>query len=105
MMTLDHLRRIALDRDAFDHVRIKCALGEKLVAAMSATVFSVFFEQLPSRVLKHLDKLVADSLSFGFRIGHPLQQRKKTFARIHIFQTHMKIFSENALDDFFFARA
>ncbi len=61
MMTLDHLRWIALDRDALDHVRIKCALCEKFVAAMSArAVSSVFLEQLFSRVLKHLDELVAD---------------------------------------------
>src|SRR5882724_2580980 len=106
MMTLDHLRGIALDRHTLDHVRIQCALCEKFVAAMSARAVSpVFLEQLFSRVLKHLDELVADSLSFALRVSHAFQQCKKTFARIHIFQTDMKIFTEDTLYNFFFARA
>ena len=79
---------------------------EKSVATMFArAISSIFLEQLLGRMLKHFDEFIPDELSFGFRIGHAFQQCKKTFARIHIFQTDMKIFTEDALHDFFFARA
>ena len=66
---------------------------------------AIFLEQFLGRVLKDLDEFIADTLPFGFGIGHPFEQREKAFARIHVFQTHVKIFAENTLHDFFFARA
>ena len=70
-MTLDHLRGIALDRHALDHIRIKRALCEKSVATMFArAISSIFLEQLLGRMLKHFDEFIPDELSLGFRIGH-----------------------------------
>src|SRR6266487_5259593 len=105
MVALNHLRGVSPDRHALDYVWIKSALGEKLVTAVLArAIFAIFLEQLLGRVLKHLDEFVADDFSFCFGIGYAFEQREKTFARIHIFQADMKIFAENALDDFFLAR-
>src|SRR5438067_13696209 len=106
MVTLDYLCGVSLDRHALNDVWIKSALGEKLVTAVLArAIFAVFIEQLLGRVLKHFDKFVANDFPFCFGIGHTFEQREETFARVHIFQTHMKIIAENALDNFFFARA
>src|SRR6266542_6869030 len=117
-MALDYLRRIALDRYALDHIRIKRALSKKLITAVSATPESfrgcgefartvplVFFEQLLGRMLKHFDEFIADQLSFRLRVGYAFEQREKEFARVHVFQTYMEIFAENPLHDFFLARA
>src|SRR6266480_2771695 len=106
VMTLDHLRGIAPDRYALDYVRVKRSLREKLVTAVSARgVSPVFLEQVLGRLLKYVDELVADQLSLGFGIGHAFEQRQETFAGVHVFQTHMEILAENALHDFFLARA
>ena len=105
-MRLDHLRRVAADGNAFDHVGIKRALGEKLVAAVFVgAVLFVFGEQFLGRVLKHFDELVADDFSFRLRIGHAAQFGKKAFRRVHIFETDVKIFAEDALHHFFLAVA
>ena len=116
VMRLDHLRRIAADGNAFDHVRIKRPLREKLVAAMSATgwtrrgefvgaVLSIFREQFLSRVLKDFDELVADDFAFLLGIGHAAELGKKALGSIDILETDVKIFAEDALHDFFLARA
>ena len=55
-------------------------------------------------MLKYFDEFIADQFSFGFRVGYAFEQREKAFARVHVFQTDVKIFAENALHDFFFAR-
>src|SRR5207237_10332984 len=101
-MTLNHLRGIPIDRHALDHVRIKRALGEKFVTAVSATgrircgeftrAFpAILLEQFLGRLLKYLDEFVADDFTFGFWISHAFEQREETLTRIHVFQTHMKI--------------
>src|SRR6266496_3785331 len=117
-MALDYLRRIALDRYALDHIRIKRALSKKLITAVSATPESfrgcgefartvplVFFEQLLGRMLKHFDEFIADQLSFRFRVAYAFEQIEKALACVHVLQTDVKIFAENALHDFFFTRA
>ena len=105
-MTLNHLRGIPPDRHALDHVRIKRALGEKFVTAVFTRAFpAIFLEQFLGRLLKYPNEFVADDFSFGFWIGHAFEQREETLTRIHVFQTHMEIFAENALHDFFLARA
>ena len=105
-MTLNHLRGIPIDRHALDHVRIKRALGEKFVTAVFTRAFpAIFLEQFLGRLLKYPNEFVADDFSFGFWIGHAFEQREETLTRIHVFQTHMEIFAENALHDFFLARA
>ena len=74
-MTLDHLRGIAFDRHALDHVGIKRALREKLVAAVFArAIFAIFLKQFLSRVLKYFDEFVADDFSFLLGIGHAFER-------------------------------
>ena len=55
-------------------------------------------------MLEHFDEFAADNFPFCFRIGHAFEHGEEAFARVRIFQTHVKIFAENALDDFFLAR-
>ena len=66
VMALDHVRGIAADRDALDHVGVKRALREKLdsrrVRGRSTSRSSV--EQFLSRVFKYADEFVADNFSF-----------------------------------------
>src|ERR1700719_2304071 len=98
VMALDYLRGIAADGNAFDHVGIKCALREKFVAAaFVSSIMLIFGEQFFRRVLKHFNKLVADNFPFLLGIGHAAQFRKETLAGLDILQTHMKIFTKNAL--------
>ena len=115
-MTFDHLRRIALDRNALDHIRVKGALREKFVTAVSATgqtrcgefaraVLAVFFEQFPGRVLKYFNEFAADDLAFLLRIGHAFECAQESFAGVHIFEAHAKIFAKDALHHFLLARA
>src|SRR4030095_1805355 len=119
MMTFDHLRGIALDRHALNHIRIKSALREKFVAAVPAlcpaerslrgefalAMSLVFLEQFFGGVLKYFNEFIADQLSLRFRIGHSLEQPEKTIAGVHILQPHVKILAENPLYHFFFSRA
>src|SRR5436190_17317609 len=119
MMAFDHLRGIALDRHALNHIRIKRALRQKFVAAPPAcrragrtrrgefavTVHLIFLEEFLGGMLKYFDEFIADQLSLRFGVGHSLEQFEKTITGVHIFQTHVKILAENALDDFFFSRA
>ena len=56
-------------------------------------------------MLKHRDEFVADNFSFLLRIGHASERGQETLGGVDIFQTHMKIFAEHALNNFFFARA
>src|SRR4030095_1738487 len=119
MMTFDHLRGIALDRHALHHLRIKSALREKLVAAVSArctagrtrrgefalAISLVFFEQFFGGVLKYFNEFIADQLSLRFRIGHSLEQPEKTIAGVQLLQPHVKILAESPLYPFFFSRA
>src|SRR5438552_17925104 len=97
-MALDHLRRIALDRNALYHIRVKRALREKFVTALFArAVSAVFFQQFPGRVLKYFNEFVADDLAFLPRIGDAFERTQESFAGIHVFEAHMKIFAKNAL--------
>src|SRR5207248_3846933 len=56
-------------------------------------------------IFEHFDELVADNLSFLLRLDYSVQLFQKTFRSINVFEFNMKIFAENALDDFFLARA
>ena len=91
-------------------------MREKLVVTVSATgrtrcgefarlVLSILGEQFFGGMLKHGDEFVADNFSFLLRIGHASERGQETLGGVDIFQTHMKIFAEHALDNFFFARA
>ena len=52
-MALDHVRRIAADGDALDHVGVKRALGEKAIPAVLVAPFgSILGEQFLRRVLE-----------------------------------------------------
>src|SRR5438105_15113142 len=103
-MALNYLGWIATNRDAFDDIRIKSALGKKFVPAMgAATIFLILSQQLFRRVLKDFDELVADNFALLFRINHSAQFFQKTFGGIDIFEFHVKIFSEDPLYHFFFA--
>src|SRR6266567_1306014 len=106
VMALDYLRGIASDRYTLNHIRIEGALREKFITTVfPIAVSSVLLEQFLGRVLKYFNELVADQFSLRFGIGHAFKQRKKTFAGVHVFQTHMEILAENALHNFFLARA
>jgi len=99
MMTFDHLRGIALDRHALNHIRIKSSLRQEFVAAVPAgrtagrirrgkfalAIFLIFLEQFLGGVLKYFDEFIADQLALGFRIGHSFEQREKAIAGVHIF--------------------
>src|SRR6266403_6070512 len=96
MMTFDHLRGIALDRYALNHIRIKSSLRQEFVLAVSATrrirrgefvltIFLIFLEQLLGGVLKYFDEFIADQLALRFGIGHSFEQREKAIAGVHIF--------------------
>ena len=61
VVALDHGRRVARDGYRLDHIRIQRALGEKFC-----------FPGALSGRLEHLDKGLADDLSFAFRVGHAL---------------------------------
>ncbi len=105
VMALDHLRRIALDRDTLDHIWIKRALREKFVTAVFArAVSTIFFKQFLGRVLKYFNEFVADDLAFLFRIGYAFERAEEALAGIDIFQSHAEIFAKNALHHFFLAR-
>src|SRR5216117_1223026 len=106
VMALDYLRGIAPDRYALNHVRVEGALREKFVTAVFPIAVSpVFLEQFLGSVLKYFNEFVADHFSLGFGIGHAFEQREETIASVYVFQTHMKILAENALHNFFLARA
>src|SRR6476646_3608647 len=105
-MALDDVSGIAADGDAFDHVWIESALGEKVVTAMSLrSVLLVFGEQLLRRVLKDFDEFIADDLPLLFRIGYPAEFAQETFGGVNVFEADMEILAENALNHFFFARS
>src|SRR5262249_1982938 len=106
MMAFDHLRGIALDRHALNHIRIKGALCEKFVATMSPfgrtrrgdftfSVSPIFLEQFLGTVLKHLDKFVSDQLALRFRVGHSLDKCKKTTPAVQLLQTTKKFLPKN----------
>src|SRR2546425_6427677 len=88
VMTLDHLRRVATDGDTLNYIGIKCALGEKTIAFMSATgrtrggelvrfVLPLFREQFLGGMPKHFDEFVADDLTFLFRVSDAAKIGKK----------------------------
>src|SRR4030095_801821 len=96
VMALDHLRGIALDRNALNHVRVKSSLRQEFVAPVSATgwtrrgesvlaIFLISIEQLLGGVLKYFDEFIADQLALRFGIGHSFEQREKAIAGVYIF--------------------
>src|SRR5438477_11378899 len=86
MMTFDHLRGIALDRYALNHIRIKSSLRQEFVAAVFAFAIAlIFLEQLLGGMLKYFDEFIADQLALRFGIGHSFEQREKAIAGVHIF--------------------
>src|SRR5438132_3938652 len=104
MMGLNHLGRVATDRDTFDDVGIKSALSKKFVTAMgAATILLILRQQLFRRVLKDFDEFVTDDFAFLLRINHPAQEGEKTLGGIDVFELYVKIFLEDPLDNFFFA--
>ena len=107
VMALDHLRRIAADGDALDHVGIKRALREKLVTRCWSPAIRCRSSASNSSVacLKDSDEFVADDLSFLLRIGDAASFRQETLGGVDVFQSDVKIFAENALHHFFLARA
>ena len=56
-------------------------------------------------MLKDGDEFVADNFAFRFRIGHAFERVEETLGGINIFEFDVKIFAEDALHHFFFARA
>ncbi len=110
VMTLDHVRRVAADCDTFDHVGIERSLREKTIAAVFGScglpILLVFGREAPrSACFEDGDEFVADNFSFLFRIGNAAKFFKKTFGRVDVLQSDVKIFSKNALHHFFLARA
>src|SRR5437763_11961557 len=105
-MALDHLRRIAADGNALDYIGIKCTLSKESVATvLVGAVLLVFRQELLRRLLKYLNEFVADDFSFLFRISYSLEFCQETFRSINILESNVKIFAEDALHDFFLARA
>src|SRR5437764_566659 len=103
-MSLNHLCRIAGDRDAFDDIRIESTLSQKFIATMSAaTILLIFGQQFFCRVLKDFDEFIADDLALLFRINDPAQEGEETLRGINIFELHVEIFPEDSLHDFLFA--
>jgi len=105
-MTLDYGCRIAGDRNALDHVRVKRSLREKFVTAVLARlVLSIFDQKFFGRMLKHSNEFVPDNFSFLFRIGHAFERGQEPLGRVDIFQADVKIFAKDALNDFLLTRA
>ena len=98
-------RGIAADRDALDHVGIKRALGEKMIAGVRTFVGPVLREQLLRRLLEDPDEFVPDDFAFRLRIGHALEQLEETLRGIDVFESDLEIFAENALHDLGFVFA
>src|SRR5213592_2300847 len=106
VMALDYLRWIAPDRYALNHIRVEGALREKFVTAVFPIAVSpVFLEQFLGCVLKYFNELVADNFAFLLRISDAAQFRQKPLRSVDIFELDMKILAENALHNFFLARA
>ena len=106
VMTLDHMRRIAADRDTFNYVGIQGALRQEMVPAGSTRpVRRILSEQFLGRVFENFHKLTADDLSLFLGIGDAFEQLEETIRRVHVLESNMKVLLENALDHFFFARA
>ena len=65
----------------------------------------VSFCKIDDCVFEHADELVADDFAFLLRISDAAQFRKKSLRGVDVLQFDVEIFAENALHDFFLARA
>src|SRR5438552_12784154 len=81
------------------------ATGPTSGGEFARLVLLILCEQFLGRVLKHRDKLIPNNFSFLLGIGHAFKRGQETLSRIDIFQTNMKIFTEDALNNFFLTRA
>jgi hypothetical protein len=80
---LDGHRRTAVERDAFDHIGIERALGEKL-RALHFLGFG--FEDV--------DERLADELALGLGIGDAGEAAEEGFARIHMDERDVVVAAE-----------
>ena len=67
--------------------------------------FSIFSCKIDDNIFEDADKFVANDFSFLFGIGDTFERLQKTFAGVDIFETNMKIFSKDALNNFFLTGA
>src|SRR5437868_8417929 len=105
VMTLDHMRRIAADRDAFDYVGIERALSEEMIAAVFArSVRGILSEQSLGGVFENLHKLAANDFPLFFGIDDASEQSQKLIRRVHVFQANVKVLLENARNHVYLAR-
>src|SRR5438874_7858413 len=73
---------------------------------MRATpILLIFSEQFLRRPLKDFDELITNNFAFLLRIGHSAQEAEKAFGGVSVFESHVKIFLEDPLHDFFFTSA
>ena len=85
-MALDHRRRVSVDRNALDHIRIGGSLRKK---------FRIF--NLRGRVVEHLDKLVADDLALLLRLIHSGKLVEEAVGGVDVDQFHGEVAAEKIL--------
>src|ERR1700737_399791 len=106
VVRLDDVRRISADGNTLNYGGIKRSLRQKTIAGVAfRVVLPVLLQQLFGGLLKNLDELVADNFSFLLGIGDSPKFRKKSRAGVDVLEADMEVFTEYALDDFFFAGA
>src|SRR5207244_10813074 len=99
-----YVRRSAADGDAFDHVGIKSSLREELKLVIGFRGSLIGFGNVNNGIFEYFNELVANTLSLLLRIHYSTQLCQETFSGINVFEFDMKVFAENALDDFFIPR-
>ena len=85
VMRFDGHRRAAIKGDAFDHVRIKRALGQKVRAA-NGLGFTI----------KNINKQAADDFALFLRVGNALKLAQKLITRIHMHQWDIVMIAKQA---------
>ena len=87
VMRFDRHRRPASERDTFDHIRVKRALGEEICTA-----------QLLRFLFEHGDKLAADKFALFLRIGDAIKARHKALLCIHDDERDIVMIAKQAFD-------
>src|SRR5690348_11720886 len=100
VVRLDHLRRIAANRNTFDHIRIERPLREK-----AKFFLMIALRKIDNCVFEDANEFLTDDLSLLLGINDVAEILEKTLRSVDVLEFDMKIFAEHALDNFFLTRA